>query len=887
MNIIRYICAIAFAAIVSSCSLAEFDVPVNDAINDSAIQVVGRVIPFIEQNVDTRAEGKNFDESSTYSMCLAVFGSDNICKDVRYSEGSNITFTVEKDKLSNGDKFYVFANILNPELGTGKTLDDYLAVAVPVNGIVDFPTLTLAGTGKTEKCLPMMGIYEVVDKNNLPSLIPVPLESLYAKIAVTINVNPEQKVDGVDPASFTFDSFEVHNVASVVDFIGGTSGVTNDVVTVYNEVFEGQLAPHANNIAQGNRAVSFSFYLPERFLKPAISAQDFEYPFGKISDLDQNEADRYPQRFKPLLVKGRNATFVRILGEFIDHQTHHYKVSYDIYVGKDNFGNFDIERNKQYNNSITIKGVTVSNDMTNDDNTISIDHRVDVLRVDPLIVNLRRETLLDSHFEVRPLRIRKNPAYTGQGANASVKIEVIYKDQAENKWVGLERSFGDGVKKTSSSTYLVDSDLPTNKNNVAGKRRYFTTDLTTNTLGATVEDIPVTEDGECVWIYVDEAKVANAKDGKRAAVIRISYLINGAVYGEPMDYTINQQELFPVTYTDGSTSSNYLIEYHEEYLHDYDSDDLYGQTEYEGMAWGLNGLEFSGKHQAILIGKGGMESFTDNIIDALLDEYNPYYDFYLSRDLNQDNWSTTISGIVHSRAGDHFSEEIVKNPKSGITTLTLVDKPNSAVEYCYNKNKRDSNGNVVMTDGEGWYLPAVDEIEEIVMSKYSGTQYSYARFSDFRNKFYWSCQPAYEYNCVDIKRSAGSRYGIYNNDNTLMARATKVNFIGGDPNDSNNYKSEGSGLQDELGDENDTYKQGSGNILNKHKLTATTMAHRYVYFEYSWGSLSDPEEHGIPDNFSRSCNSDEWNISMIPAVYEHGAKSRTDKARVRCVRKMN
>lgn len=872
MNIIRYIYVIAIAAIVASCSLAEFDQPVNDVIDGSALQIVGRVIPFIEQNVQTKAEGKSFDESSTYSMCLAVFGSDNKCKDVRYSEGSNITFTVEKEKLNNGDKFYVFANILNPELGTGKTLEEYMAVTVPVNGVVDFPTLTLAETGKTEKCLPMMGTYEVVDKNSLPSIIPIPLESLYAKIAVTINVTPDQKIDGVDPASFTFDGFEVHNVASVVDFIGGTPGITNDEVAVYEEVFKGQLASHANNIAQGNRSVSFACYLPERFLKPEVKAEDYGYPFGKISDLDPNEVGRYPQRYKPLLVEDKNATFVRILGEFIDHQTHHYKVSYDIYVGKDNYGNFDIERNKQYNNSITIKGVSTSNNMTNDDQSISIDHRVDVLFVEPILVNLRRETLLDSHFEVRPLRIRKNPDYTGQVTNASVKVEVIYKDQADNKWIGLERSFGNGEKMTdSNNTYLVDSDLPANKKNIAGKRKYFTTDLTTNTLGTMVEDIPVTEDGECVWIYVDEAKVDNAKDGKRAAVIRISYMVNGSVYGEPLDYTINQQELFPVTYSDATTSANYLIEYHEEYLHDYDSDDLYGQTEYEGMVWGLPNEQLSTQLYAILISKGTWSS-VDASLKEQLQKNSPKYDFYLSRDVDYENWSfnseSDYYNLVHDRNGYNFCNKIISKV-SNIGVMTLAEQPESAVEYCYNRNKRQADGTITAAEFL-WYLPAIDEIEEIVMSTYGETQYSYSRFPSFRENMYWSCQPAYLNNYVFVDRNAGDRYGNYMIDDINRARATSVsysNITGGGPSDSDNYTPIASG--------------SSGYT-------------KYIDADYTelfvTGWFSNTEEHDVQggEHFIGKNNKEDIDHTLTKSTPQAGNLHRTnDKARVRCVRKMN
>ena len=39
-------------------------------------------------------------------------------------------------------------------------------------------------------------------------------------------------------------------------------------------------------------------------------------------------------------------------------------------------------------------------------------------------------------------------------------------------------------------------------------------------------------------------------------------------------------------------------------------------------------------------------------------------------------------------------------------------QPQSAVEYCGNKNKRNSDGTIDY-DNMTWYLPAIDEIEDI------------------------------------------------------------------------------------------------------------------------------------------------------------------------------
>ena len=860
MRVFRYILALAVAVATTSCTLTDIDTTVNGTDSRNSVQIVGRIVSFSECDVDTRAEGKNVDESSTQSMCLAVFDSNNECKEApRYSKGNNITFTLERTKLNNGDKLYIFANIADPtgsaDIGVGKPLDNFLKIVAPVNNITTFPTLTLDidGTEQTVKCLPMIGCYEIVDKDNMPALIPIPLEALYAKMVFTISVTPEQKVDGIDPASFTFEKYEVYNVPTGVDFVGGTPGETNDGDdNISTTPYSGKLAVGENDFAQGSDEIKFSFYLPERFLKPTVAAENYVYPFGSISNLDEDEARRYPQRYKPELVKDRKATYVKIYGEFIDHQSHNFKVEYHVYVGKDNYGNFDVERNKQYNNSLTIKGISASKDGSTNTDAISIDYRVNVTRVEPIIVNLRRETLLDSHFEVRPLRIRKNPTYTGKETNTSVMVEVIYKDQADAKWVGIERSFGNGeVQTTIGGAYLVASELGTNRTNAAGKRRYFTSNLT-ESLQSPVT-IPITDDGETVWIYVDEALSANAKDGVRSATIKVSYLVNEVPYGDPIYYTISQRELFPVTYG----SNKYLIEYHEEYLHNYDADDSYGQTAYEGMQWGLPGIQLSDSTYAILMVTGEWGS-VDKSIYSQLQSYSPYYDFYLERDVDiKGLYIPNGVTLAHALYGQSFCSKIIT--KASIPYNNLGESPQSAVQYCYNKNKQGENN---------WYLPAIDEIEDIVMSQYGDGSYSYSRFPDFRAKNYWSCQPAYKNNFMFVERWAGDRWGWYMIDNTERARATSVSYNGKGASNPDNYSKKTSGM--------------SGYF-------------KYIDGDYEeWlvtGSLKNMDQKDVVggEHFSGSNRGDvgSIDITLTKPVYDSCALKRTDYARVRCVRKMN
>ncbi|MBR2859408.1 MAG: DUF4906 domain-containing protein [Alistipes sp.] len=828
MKMFRYIALLAILVGAASCVQTDIDTPVIN--RGGQIQVVGRVQSFSDRNVDTRAF-KVGDEGNTASMCLAVFDASGICKDKQFINSGNPTFTLDKNNLKNwGARYlYIFANIANPSsLGNGNTLDEFLALTSDVQG-VDMPLYYNEQEGTNTRCFPMIGVMEINDVDAIESIIQIPLEAIYAKVVVNIISKPDQKVEGIDYASFSLTRYEVHNVVEKVDFKGGTISAKgkndgdHDTTPVSTVVYTASNI--TSDFAQADKQASFYFYIPERFCKAKTAADEFDYPFGKIADLDEDEARRLPQCYKPMLAGAEGtysdynyneendikATFVRFFGEYIDHQGHNWNVSYDIYVGNDNYSNFDIERNTQYNNYVTIKGISKSNDQ-GDKASISIDHRVNIERVNPIIINLRRETLLDSHFEVRPLRIRKNANFKGQDlSNAKVRVELVDPDK---KWVGIERSFGmnnAGIKASDQSVYLQASDLPDGRKNAAGKRKYFTTDLTTTTLaGNTQIDLPVTDEDQTVWIYVDEC--TDAGDDVRSAAIRVTLSLDGTTFPieQSTDFVINQRKLFPVTTTRTATTDGvsgdytYYIEYHEEYLNNYDAEDSFGQTEWNGMEWGLADIQLSHITNTADLDyqSSGWDALLallgwnhDKMVNTAFEKLDIKYDFYLYRDVK----GTTLEGDGrdHNFSGYYFNSEIIapyilstyqsdqveqeadNEPitikPAKINKITLAQDPKSAFAYCYNKNKRNENGEVVQID---WYLPAIDEIEDIVESAHS-------RFEEFQGLMYWSCQSAYRNNILDLDQweyalfsgwgDTGKQVkGSYYTDETTRARATKA-----------------------------------------------------------------------------------------------------------------
>lgn len=795
MKYTKYI-AILSALLFAACT-TELIEPAIEQDGNGMIQLVSRVIPFSDRDVATRAN-KNETEVKVSSIAYFIFQENGTCIfHERVTTTDPLSIDRSSSELANYDltecNIISIANAPEFNVTPGETTwDDVASQTVNVSGVA-IPSGGLA----------MIGRYPE-DENtfiNLNTAAPgevltIPMQSLFSKIVVNINVDSDQLIPGENQPlpTFTLKGAEVHNVASAVDFIGGNeSGAglidgTNDDTAVNTESY---FINAFNETSDGGTAVSFSFYLPERFLRAGTSASTFQYPFGKGTAIRAEDMG-YRQRYKPLLAKGfdaynstyveskdKKATYVTINGTYSDHQGHSFNVSYDIYVGRDNYGNFDIVRNAQYNNNVTIRGINNSSDQSADNAAVSIDHRVNVERLDPIIVNFRRETLLDSHFEVRPLRVRSS-GVNADGINA-VKVQVV--NHGTTNWMRLERSFGDGTadgSPTNASGQCIYINEDSNSASY-GKRRYFTYNLVDgktpgnydySLVNSTEVILPISQNTECCWIYVDECTATG--DDVRSGIIRVSYgSYNGTTFTPAnssdypdLDYVINQRKLFEVTYDDPNTTAvenrTYRIEYEEEYLHNFDADDSYGQTEYEGMEWGLEGVQLSYDHEALYF-KAKTGDWANGIVDHFTGDVPAYYDFYIKKH-DQSRMADPKQVTLHEYAGYDFCNEIIEtvngvqkdsngnaydsDSSNNIEVLQLDAQPKSAIEYCYNKNKRN---NVGIVENVEWYLPAVDEIEDIVMSKYGNNLNTYTRFLEFQDQDYWSCQPAFIQNYAHLR----------------------------------------------------------------------------------------------------------------------------------------
>lgn len=851
MRFTRYFAALITLFVVTSCVNNDIDILAPSASADSgAVTICGRITSFDDHAVTTRA-GKTNEESYSSSMAMAIFPinendkddpTDDVlgdCISYIHLQGSNVNFTIDRKKLretygvvhdNKPFALYLFANM--PKLpanmeglaDTLVTLESFMKLAYANSGIrrpqKGFPMvgslgdyITEGADGKKFVLIPTTGAEPNV-KISLPLVdndpndtnagepsdyIPIPLKALYAKFSFVITLEPDQHIQNGATPTFTLENYVLNNVPKSV--CAGAS--LNDKNPVFSD--EKITTPVGTSVTEGGE-LKFDFYLPERFLTPNTLPKNFPYPLGEnytpvegYSNV-RDEDKKYCQRFKPdLVTPEQKATYITLNGHYSDHQGHNWDVTYDIYLGEDNYGNFDFKRNTNYINSVVIRGIKAN--IGNGEVGPYIDHRVTVRGTLPIIISLQRETLLDSHFEVRPLRVR-HPS--GAPAGSKVTVEVL--DELGNSisvpdgypnWVRIEhRNPG-----AESGTHLP-----------SGKRRYFTTDLVTNTLVNEVDGrlSTVTLTGnkqETFWIYVDQcdegAPLSNPNQVRKAK-IKVTYDKDGDpnTANEELVYTICQHLLYPVQTTrsvaDVAGTSvtagpyTYYIEYEEEYLHNFDSEDSYGVTEEAGMEWGLNGVQLSHKDEAIkvLATSSGLDFIAEYfgwdkqkiVNDAVKSlKPKPYYDFYMVRDVLP---TTPITPYAYN--GLQFNEEIAyflrnddtykghqgatSSKDAKIDGISLDEEPKSAFAYCYNRNKRNSSGNVVSQD---WYLPAIDEIEDIM-------EFAYGDFDDeFQGNMYWSCQPAYykyesSWQVESFLGGKNTAPGVYYTDNTNRARASKA-----------------------------------------------------------------------------------------------------------------
>lgn len=645
-------------------------------------------------------------------------------------------------------------------------------------------------------------------KNQDP--IVVNLKILYAKIKFAISVENGTENEG-SGMSFTLNNYSVFNASKQTklavpinqgeptmtfeEFLLGQkasespqpateSSATESASYAFNnpdpdnQDNQGSAAGPVSVSVVDEKPISFTFYVSESRFNHNLDLKGLAeiYPYGWTTsdpeeDVKEGSDDKpngvkyfyddLVQQYKPLLAQSTSgmpgqglATYVLLNGSYKDYRGQIWNVNYKVYLGKDNSQNFQVDRNSCYTNNIVIKGIRNNND-TDGRGEVWIDHRVDVeiggddnSAADHITIT--RETLIDSHIEVRPLRVRwDNDEYD------LVKLYLPIKDNDKDQlvdWIGIER-FVDGVNNQDPSIYCysnVTSSNPVSKS--TGKRRYFTDGLISE-LQNKEGEFGVQSEGDgtkfiylhntqCAWIYFDE----NNTTSDRTADIKLHFYKSDGKYIEEI-YEVKQEGLLSL--------GGYYVESYEEYLYSYDSEDKYNLStspvDYtqQGLKWGYEDTQLS---TDIIVSMNDV-----NLSQAVISQR---YDFLVKGD-SYDSWHMYHRGggllwdeitNYDNQSGMFFTDMVTEKDK--VSIMDMGTMPESAYQYCLSKNKFAVGADEKVSMKVHWYLPDVSEMQDILSSG------SNSLYSDV---YYWSSQPSFS--------EEKEILSTYLNENTGSARA--------------------------------------------------------------------------------------------------------------------
>lgn len=628
------------------------------------------------------------------------------------------------------------------------------------------PASGTVSTGLPAEGMPMVGVRTLDLTGGTPENDrQVELTALMARIDVTIQLDSEVQ-DGNLPAFYLMD-WTARNLPTQVAFTapdaGGRTGWTEAWTTQSNVSLQ-------RTIYNRNGQITFTFYMYENIQQPEWKidpGEEWANPNvdpATLTDAEREKAlypekitDAQKQRYKPYLANADAASIV-LHGFYMTYNGAAYEVRYTLYLGANHTNDFSVKRNHQYKNDITIKGLTAQDSETGE---YTLDARVNVEEEDnEYYIAMLRERNHDAHFCITPMDV-----YLFAPESVNPTMEVILGEVPEGSetpdpatvpdWVRLERiaaaDMAAGTVSESGFTAYAQGGshlavgTPWTAGN--GKRAFFTRGML-KAGGALYGNTRTTiqDSRDRVYFYLDE----NLALQDRSATVTMIYKENG-VEKRRRTLLIEQAHLLPVAMRDGGTI---YMEQYEEYLDHYDPLDEYATDQiYDGLPWAdLN---------------SGLEDF----------EVEQLYETW---------FATPITSTEYDPPGQVFNDGypytsfVIYRSNQGV--MTLNDRPRSAFEYCFNRNKRNMDGTIDMqydykswydaylevTNGSKWFLPGIRQMEDAL------TQY-YTTFGEFQTDYYWSS-------------SAGEREGGTSGQSTTRARATKV-----DLNDPTGYAQSGGG----------------------------------------------------------------------------------------------
>lgn len=559
--------------------------------------------------------------------------------------------------------------------------------------------------------MPMVGKTKTTVNLTEKGSLTMQLKALMARIDINISIDSDHSDESGQLPRLSIKEWGVHNMPTAVPLTEPDNGLTSlTTKDAYRNVENIQSDAVVYN---HGGAASLTFYMFENMINPDTDPEKYEYPAGVVDDVDK-------QRWKPELVnENSKATYFTMKAYYttyngdpslpVGQDNTTIEAEYTFYLGKDAVKDFKVIRNRHYANNIVISGLTR---VGNNPNHITFDARVNIAEQNnPFYLSMLRERDHDAHFCVTPLDV-----YLFE-EDANPRMTVSIKDPENHPWVRMERVPAKNMQEgTLPANMSTETHLATGKKDGKewtagnGKRKYFTTDLVTDEL-ADKTSYTITKSRDRIYFYLDE----NLSTKDRTATVNIEYIDNNTQTPRTRTIEIVQHGLLPVQwYNEGKLQGTIYVEAYEEYISHYDPlNEFEGDYIYDGLEWGCDGITLA------------------------YSEIN-------------DEWT------LGSKHGAEATRRIIS--RAGQSTMTLNDKPRSAAEYCYNKNKRNASGFVQnMSNSSGWFLPGISQLESILTTYYNN-------YPEFQNNFYWSSAAA--------KKRILSGLDYY--EDNKYARATKA-----------------------------------------------------------------------------------------------------------------
>lgn len=577
-----------------------------------------------------------------------------------------------------------------------------------------------------ESGMPMYGRVDDVDltSENDEQSIDIPMKALMARIDVSLQINSDNSdVTGTLP-QLTVTGCKVLNAPKATVFTENPNAET-DLLTLGKADYTFP-SSSLKTIQNKKGTLEYTFYTFENLQEPdTVPGKPYSYPDG----IKPEEK----QQYKPELADKDNSIAFQFAGNYITYNGANYNATYTLYLGANHTNDFKVMRNKQYKNNVTIKGIVKAGNNTEH---ITFDTRVNISESNPYFVSILKDRELDSHFNVVPMDIYFFNTNPSQTVEQTMKVEIMKDETTQTlpSWVRMEKIPASYMETgtapaVSEGPELMATGSPWHAGNA--KRKYFTTDLVTNTLAGNTE-VTVADSRDRIYFYIDENvdvwHLGTTEDRTRTATVKMTYYEDGVEKGT-RELILEQAKLLEVTFhgpendgpdgpddeTNGMTDKIIYIEAYEEYLDHGDPLDEYANNQvFTGRPWGAGGSEI-----------GSLRIDGERIYS-----YRNWY------------W------------GHDFTSKIVENAEK-ISDLTLNERPETAAGYCYIKNKRNSDGTVT---NPKWYLPGIRELERILEDYY-------IEYTEFQNNYYWSSSAG---------ESSFFGLGITFYENQQRARATKA-----------------------------------------------------------------------------------------------------------------